>query len=74
MTAVGFDMRIIFDTLLMMKAKSPLKRARRGSDFRGFLKGQGILKEVEARALKQAVKLTNQTISPCSGGWSTGLS
>jgi hypothetical protein len=47
----------------MMKAKSPLRRARRGSDFRGFLKEQGILKEVEAQALKQAVKLTHQTVS-----------
>jgi elongation factor P--beta-lysine ligase len=58
----------------MMKAKSLLKRARRGSEFRGFLKKQGILKEVEARTLKQAVKLTHQTGSPCSDGWSTGLS
>jgi hypothetical protein len=57
----------------MMKAKNPLRKARRGSDFRGFLKGQGILKEVEVRALKQAVKLANQSLSPCSGGWSTGF-
>jgi hypothetical protein len=46
-----------------MKTENLPKRSRRGSEFRGFLKGQGILKEVEARALKQAVKLTNQTVS-----------
>lgn len=33
------------------------KRTHRGSDFRDFLKDQGILGEVEARALKQAVSL-----------------
>jgi DNA-binding Xre family transcriptional regulator len=32
-------------------------RTHRGSDFRDFLKEQGILGEVEARALKQAVSL-----------------
>src|ERR1039457_1424302 len=33
------------------------KRIHRGSDFRDFLKDQGILGEVEARALKQAMSL-----------------
>ena len=33
------------------------KKTHRGSDFRGFLKEQGILGEVEARALKQAMSL-----------------
>jgi predicted XRE-type DNA-binding protein len=33
------------------------KRTHRGSDFRDFLKEQGILGEVEARALKQALSL-----------------
>jgi DNA-binding Xre family transcriptional regulator len=33
------------------------KRNHRGGDFRDFLKEQGILGEVEARALKQAVSL-----------------
>ena len=33
------------------------KRIHRGSDFREFLKEQGILGEVEARALKQALSL-----------------
>jgi len=33
------------------------KRTHRGSDFRDFLNEQGILGEVEARALKQAVSL-----------------
>lgn len=33
------------------------KRKHRGSDFRDFLNEQGILGEVEARALKQAVSL-----------------
>jgi predicted DNA-binding protein (UPF0251 family) len=33
------------------------KRTPRGSDFRDFLKEQGILGEVEARALKQAMSL-----------------
>jgi antitoxin HicB len=33
------------------------KRTHRGSDFRDFLKEQGILGEVEARALKQTVSL-----------------
>ena len=74
MTTVGFDMRIFFDTLLKMKTKIPLKRAHRGSEFRGFLKRQGILMEVEARALKQTVKLTNKTASPRSVGGSLGLS
>ena len=32
-------------------------RTHRGSDFRDFLKEQGILGEVEARALKQAVSV-----------------
>jgi hypothetical protein len=40
-----------------MKAERPLKRTYRGSDFRGFLNEQGILGEVEARALKQALSL-----------------
>jgi len=33
------------------------KRTHRGGDFRDFLKDQGILGEVEARALKQAMSL-----------------
>ena len=33
------------------------KRTHRGGDFRDFLNEQGILGEVEARALKQAVSL-----------------
>ena len=33
------------------------KKTHRGSDFRDFLKEQGILGEVEARALKQAMSL-----------------
>lgn len=33
------------------------KKNHRGSDFRDFLKEEGILGEVEARALKQAVSL-----------------
>jgi transcriptional regulator with XRE-family HTH domain len=33
------------------------KKNNRGSDFRDFLKEEGILGEVEARALKQAVSL-----------------
>ena len=33
------------------------KRIHRGSDFRGFLKEEGILGEVEARALKRALSL-----------------
>ncbi len=33
------------------------KQTHRGSDFREFLKEQGILEEVEARALKQAIAL-----------------
>ena len=33
------------------------KKTHRGSDFRDFLNEQGILGEVEARALKQAVSL-----------------
>jgi predicted DNA-binding protein (UPF0251 family) len=33
------------------------KRTHRGSDFRDFLKEQGVLGEVEARALKQAMSL-----------------
>lgn len=33
------------------------KNKHRGSDFRDFLKDQGILDEVEARALKQALSL-----------------
>jgi antitoxin HicB len=33
------------------------KKTHRGSDFRDFLNEEGILEEVEARALKQAVSL-----------------
>jgi DNA-binding Xre family transcriptional regulator len=33
------------------------KKTHRGSDFRDFLNEQGILGEVEARALKQAMSL-----------------
>jgi antitoxin HicB len=33
------------------------KKNHRGGDFRDFLKEQGILDEVEARALKQAISL-----------------
>jgi DNA-binding Xre family transcriptional regulator len=33
------------------------KKNHRGSDFRDFLNEQGVLGEVEARALKQAVSL-----------------
>jgi hypothetical protein len=33
------------------------KKNHRGSDFRDFLNEQGILGEVEARALKQALSL-----------------
>jgi antitoxin HicB len=33
------------------------KKNHRGSDFRDFLKEEGILGEVEARALKQAMSL-----------------
>ena len=33
------------------------KRTHRGSDFRDFMKEQGILGEVEARAMKQALSL-----------------
>jgi len=33
------------------------KKKHRGSDFRDFLNEQGILEEVEARALKQALSL-----------------
>ncbi|MGO8838521.1 MAG: XRE family transcriptional regulator [Limisphaerales bacterium] len=33
------------------------KKNHRGSDFRDFLKEQGILGEVESRALKQALSL-----------------
>ena len=33
------------------------KKTHRGSDFRDFLNEQGILGEVEARALKQALSL-----------------
>jgi len=40
-----------------MKTERPPKRNRRGSDFREFLKEQGILGEVEASALKKAVSL-----------------
>src|SRR5438874_2733209 len=38
------------------------KRIHRGSDFRTFLKDEGILEEVEARALKQAVALQLQRL------------
>jgi DNA-binding Xre family transcriptional regulator len=34
-----------------------IKNKHRGGDFRDFLKEQGVLDEVEARALKQAVSL-----------------
>ena len=40
-----------------MKTGHPVKRAHRGSDFRDFLKEQGIRGEVEARALKRFVSL-----------------
>ena len=33
------------------------QRKHRGSDFRDFLKQEGILEEVEARALKRAISL-----------------
>ena len=33
------------------------KNPHRGSDFRDFLKGEGILEEVEERAMKQALAL-----------------
>lgn len=33
------------------------KRRHRGGDFRDFLKGEGLLEEVEERALKQSVAL-----------------
>lgn len=33
------------------------KKIHRGGDFRGFLKDEGILAEVETRALKQAMSL-----------------
>ena len=33
------------------------KNAHRGSDFRGFLKDEGILEEVEERAMKKALAL-----------------
>ena len=33
------------------------QRKHRGSDFRDFLKDEGILGEVEARAMKQAMSL-----------------
>lgn len=33
------------------------QKAHRGSDFRDFLKEDGILEEVEARALKRAIAL-----------------
>ncbi len=33
------------------------KRTHRGSDFRDFLKEEGILEEVEERAMKQALAL-----------------
>lgn len=33
------------------------KRTHRGSDFRDFLKEEGILEEVEERAMKQALSL-----------------
>ena len=33
------------------------QRKHRGSDFRDFLKEEGILEEVEARALKRAISL-----------------
>ncbi|HXR03605.1 MAG TPA: XRE family transcriptional regulator [Verrucomicrobiae bacterium] len=32
-------------------------RTHRGSDFRGFLKAEGILEEVEERAMKKALAL-----------------
>src|SRR5437588_5123052 len=38
------------------------KRAHRGSDFRDFLKEEGILEEVEAHALKRALALQLQRL------------
>ena len=40
-----------------MKAKRSHKRNHRGSEFRDFLKEEGILREAEAHALKRAVSL-----------------
>jgi len=38
------------------------KRIHRGSDFRDFLKEEGILEEVEARALKRALAIQLQKL------------
>jgi antitoxin HicB len=40
-----------------MKAERLLKRSHRGNNFRDFLNEQGILGEVESRALKKALSL-----------------
>ena len=40
-----------------MNAGRPLKCNHRGNNFRDFLNEQGVLGEVEARALKQALSL-----------------
>src|SRR5437870_3142312 len=40
-----------------LSAKIMSKRTHRGSDFRDFLKEQGVLDEVEERAMKQALAL-----------------
>ncbi len=40
-----------------MNAGRPFKRNHRGNDFRDFLNEHGVLGEVEARALKQALSL-----------------
>jgi len=40
-----------------LSAKFMSKRTHRGSDFRDFLKEQGVLDEVEERAMKQALAL-----------------
>ena len=44
-----------------MKSKAS-KNAHRGSDFRDFLAGEGILPEVEVLALKRVVSLQLQQI------------
>lgn len=38
------------------------KRQHRGSDFRDFLKEEGLLEEIEARALKRAIALQLQRL------------
>jgi hypothetical protein len=45
------------ETKKAISAKFMSKKKHRGSDFRDFLDEQGILGEVEARALKQALSL-----------------